>query len=157
VEDIFHQYVRPTENPKLTPFCETLTGIRQEYVDSAKNLGQVMDDFQDWFNSKGLIQSKAIFLTNGDWDFATMLPSECKRKSIEIPPIMERWINIKISFGSFYPGLLPKGGVSMKGMLLSLGIELEGHHHSGLDDSKNISQILIKMLEGGCDFEATST
>lgn len=29
IEEEFHQYVRPTVNPQLTPFCTQLTGIQQ--------------------------------------------------------------------------------------------------------------------------------
>ncbi len=34
-------------------------------------------------------------------------------------------------------------------MLDQVGLKLEGRHHSGLDDSRNIGRIWIKMLEDG--------
>jgi len=36
------------------------------------------------------------------------------------------------------------------GELLSLaGLELEGKHHSGIDDARNIARCLVKSLETG--------
>ena len=34
-------------------------------------------------------------------------------------------------------------------MLDELNIKLEGNHHSGIDDSKNIAKICLKILEDG--------
>jgi 3'-5' exoribonuclease 1 len=36
-------------------------------------------------------------------------------------------------------------------MLENLGLEFEGRPHSGIDDSKNIARVLIKMIEDGCE------
>jgi len=40
----------------------------------------------------------------------------------------------------------PKG---MDGMLNFLNLSLDGKHHSGIDDCKNIAKIFIKMWEDG--------
>jgi len=37
----------------------------------------------------------------------------------------------------------------MKGMLDYLKITLDGRLHSGIDDTKNISKILLKMIQDG--------
>jgi hypothetical protein len=37
-----------------------------------------------------------------------------------------------------------------------MGIELTGHHHSGLDDAKNISKIVLQLLREGATFSATA-
>lgn len=34
-------------------------------------------------------------------------------------------------------------------MLEHTGLELEGKHHSGVDDCKNMARIVRKMLQGG--------
>lgn len=38
---------------------------------------------------------------------------------------------------------------TMVEMLNHLNIELEGFHHSGIDDCRNISKIMIRMIEDG--------
>lgn len=61
-----------------------------------------------------------------------------------IPPPMDRWINIKTSFARQYQLKKAKG---MAGMLNYAKMELEGKHHSGIDDCRNISRIVTKMRE----------
>lgn len=36
--------------------------------------------------------------------------------------------------------------INLKGMLTALGMKFEGREHSGLDDSRNIARIVVKML-----------
>ena len=46
-----------------------------------------------------------------------------------------------------------KGPVTgMPHMLELCGLELEGKHHSGIDDAKNIARIAISTLEKGFEF-----
>ena len=40
----------------------------------------------------------------------------------------------------------------MAGMLRKLGMTLEGRHHSGIDDCRNISRVALKMMADGCVF-----
>ena len=42
----------------------------------------------------------------------------------------------------------------MKEMLDYLGLQLDGKHHSGIDDSLNIAKIALKLMElsGNIDF-----
>ena len=37
-------------------------------------------------------------------------------------------------------------------MLEQCGLELEGRHHSGIDDCKNLARVVIKQLEEGYEF-----
>jgi len=40
----------------------------------------------------------------------------------------------------------------MEDMLQKCGLKLEGRHHSGIDDAKNIASIVIHMLKSGFKF-----
>jgi inhibitor of KinA sporulation pathway (predicted exonuclease) len=42
-------------------------------------------------------------------------------------------------------------------MLSELAIELDGRHHSGIDDSYNIAKICKTMLRDGVKFKPTNT
>lgn len=42
-------------------------------------------------------------------------------------------------------------------MLENLGLHFEGRPHSGLDDSKNIARIMIKMMQDGWEPEFNET
>ena len=37
-------------------------------------------------------------------------------------------------------------------MLKVCGLKLMGHHHSGIDDSKNIASVVIKLMQKGYEF-----
>ncbi|KAG0374679.1 hypothetical protein BGX24_010099, partial [Mortierella sp. AD032] len=57
IVDEFHSYVRPTHRPILSDFCKDLTGISQETVDSAPTFVEVLERFEEWLTSHGIIAS----------------------------------------------------------------------------------------------------
>ena len=113
----------------------------------------------------------AAFLTCGDWDLKTMLPQQLRISNIDVdavspvtdsdtgssrpyaplaiatlPTPFDRWINVKRSFQQQH-GLRRARG--MEGMLRHAGLALEGRHHSGIDDCKNILRIVQRMRADG--------
>merc|ERR1711988_209823 len=70
---------------------------------------------------------------------------QCELAGTHVPERFKQWINIKKLFQRVTG---TKAG-GMKAMLDSLGLRLEGHHHSGLDDSRNIARILAVLLQRG--------
>ncbi|KAH9898028.1 exonuclease RNase T and DNA polymerase III [Cubamyces lactineus] len=159
VEAVFHEYVRPTLHPQLTNFCINLTGIQQSTVDAASPFPDVWKRYQQFLRSHNIIgdePSSAIFLTCGDWDLKTMLPQQLSLSGIteafrssrsrNLKPPFHRWINIKKSYQEYYGLRYPKG---MEGMLRHAKMELEGRHHSGIDDCQNILRLVRKMRRDG--------
>ncbi|KZV99066.1 hypothetical protein EXIGLDRAFT_726539 [Exidia glandulosa HHB12029] len=161
VDHVFHEYVRPTLQPKLTEFCTDLTGIEQGTVDGADPFIPVWKRFTS-FVAEHLPEDPAAFafLTCGGWDLKTMLPMQLAHAealtkgkppthsdygSYTVPIYMQRWINIKTRFSSVYGA----GAGGMAGMLQYLHLSLEGRHHSGIDDCKNIARIVSRMLDDG--------
>ena len=144
-EKYFHTYVRPTSHPILTPFCTELTGITQDKVDGQPMLADVLHAFHNWMDSNNLLDPNVsfCFVTCGDWDLQTMLPGQCRHFKIPIKKYFCRWINIKKVFHEV-TGVKPRG---MPSMLDYFGLRLEGRHHSGIDDSRNIARILAKIAE----------
>ncbi|KZP31261.1 exonuclease RNase T and DNA polymerase III [Athelia psychrophila] len=152
VQAQFHEYVKPIGHPALTEFCTELTGIEQATVDAADPFPVVWTRFQEWLQSVGALDKPAdfAFVTCGDWDLKTMLPAQLAYTnkmqagfSQTTPLPLDCWINIKHSFASHYQ--LPGRGHGMKGMLKHQKLALEGRHHSGIDDCKNIARIVTKM------------
>lgn len=77
-----------------------------------------------------------------DWDLKKMIKTQCQREGLNIPTYFNSWCNIKKTFKSFY-------GINVFGMdhmLSHLELTLKGRHHSGIDDCRNIAQVLIKMI-----------
>lgn len=106
IEAEFHTYVRPTENPILSKFCKSFTGINQEDIDRAVLLGDAIKMFQNWVKSfsfsKGLRlkeeggrKQNTVLITWSDFDLGIYLPSECERKGIDRPEIFDLWIDIR--------------------------------------------------------------
>lgn len=94
--------------------------------------------------------SAFAFLTCGGWDLKTCLPVQLANAGVEaqLPEIFnnERVINVKNEFRKVYGLKRAKG---MKGMLDRLKIKLVGRHHSGIDDCRNIAQIVARMRKDG--------
>jgi inhibitor of KinA sporulation pathway (predicted exonuclease) len=148
VEDEFESFVRPVHHPKLTSFCTDLTSIRQEDVDAAEPFSLVFKRHQSWLRKRNLSASNALMVTCGDWDLRTMLPTQCRATSPateNLPPIYCSWLNIKKLFAET---TRRKGG-GMKSMLSKLDLSLEGRHHRGIDDCRNIGRILTNLLRRG--------
>ncbi|KAI0348480.1 exonuclease RNase T and DNA polymerase III [Trametopsis cervina] len=161
VEATFHEYIRPTVKPRLTNFCTELTGITQETVDAASTFPEVWERYQEFMKSHALLDpenaNQFAFLTCGDWDLKTMLPNQLALvesthgldSSGNLISPYNKWINIKHGFMKHLG--LPRHNPSMPIMLTRLKLKLEGRHHSGIDDCKNILSIVRKLREGGWD------
>jgi len=154
----FESYVKPTVHPKLTPFCTELTGVTQANVDSALTLPMVLEQHHAWLMKHvGVDESCCTFLTCGDMDLKRSLPEdpnigEDYADDKKVPAVYKRWLNIKKEFGLFYKDWYPKKGKqprNMTEMLEKLDLQLEGKHHSGIDDCRNIGNVVKRMLNDG--------
>jgi inhibitor of KinA sporulation pathway (predicted exonuclease) len=125
------------QRSNVSPFCTELTTITQELL-----------------NEKGILFEEAIdklvneydpdlytWASYGQYDL-NMLKRQCK--SFGVPyPMGDRHINVKTTFADVYGLEKPTG---MNGALHILDIPLEGTHHRGVDDAKNIAKILNWIL-----------
>lgn len=176
VEDIFHFYIKPVAYPQLSQFCKNLTGITQEQItNDGIPLKDALYRHELWLHEKGLVASSLhdnietnetgcesyvkedqrsnhrtaqktfVYLTCGDWDLKTCLPRQLEYNNEKVPSHFKTWINIKKEFTKLY-GTKGRGMVET---LEKLGLELEGRHHSGIDDCHNIAKICTKMLQDG--------
>ncbi|TCD61313.1 ERI1 exoribonuclease member 3 [Steccherinum ochraceum] len=156
VEATFHEYVRPVEEPKLTQFCTDLTGIQQDTVDAADAFPDVWERFQAFLKEHGVYDkpTEYSFITCGNWDLKTMLPKQLElsesahgldASGVLIPPYND-WINLKAAFRRHRKSRHENG---MAAMLKVLKLELEGRHHSGIDDCKNILRIIQELKKQG--------
>jgi len=155
IEDVFHVYVKPNQIHILNDYCKQVTGIQQETVDNGILLEETLKLFDNWMNEKGLLSGtkKFIFVTCGDWDLKSMLPTQCERLGLKKPLYFNQWINIKMPFCDRYAIKKSRG---MAGMLDYLKITLDGRHHSGIDDSKNISKIVKRLIMDDVQLQETA-
>lgn len=139
--DTFSQFVKPVIHPILSDFCTRLTSIEQTDVDSADTFENVMTEFENWITSS---DTEAILCSWGFYDRKQII-KECKEKNYSgrILSLLDKHISIKHQFAKI-KGIKPCG---MSRALELLGLPLEGTHHRGIDDAKNITRIFTAVFD----------
>lgn len=136
IADTFSEFVKPTINLKLSEFCKTLTSIKQEDVDNAKTFDDAIEEFERWI----LTLSDDIKLISwGYYDKKQILgESSVKNYFGKIIKLLEKkHISLKHEFAK----MRKEKPCGMKKALNKLNLPLEGTHHRGIDDTKNIAKI----------------
>ena len=126
--------VRPTEGT-ISEFCTQLTTITPEMVVDQPYLATQVQYFREKYNTKN-----RMWASWGEYDKSQWL-RECGRTSIPYP-FDSFHINIKAVFATLY---LHRLGIDE-----ALGVIREpfsGTHHRGGDDSRNIAQLYVTLLE----------
>ena len=150
IVDEFHSYCKPILNPILSSFCTELTGITQSQVMSAPEFPDVLDMFLEWMSKHELLAArKCAFITDGSWDFSRFLNIQCHLSEIQYPRWARKWINLKKVFGNFYRLQKP----SITSMLQNIGLTFEGRLHCGMDDTRNIAYVVMRMIDDGAKFQ----
>jgi len=135
--DEFQGFVLPIRHPQLSEFCKSLTSISQGDVDNADIFPTVWHRFLEWVGSVELV----TLASWGAYDHLQM-QKDCSFHKLEYP-FAGNHLNLKAEFGKLHGGR--KFG--MKRALHLLGLPLEGIHHRGIDDARNIFRIWVKMQE----------
>ncbi|RXM94765.1 3'-5' exoribonuclease 1 [Acipenser ruthenus] len=120
-----------------------------ETVDKADTFPNVLQKVVDWLKEKELgTKHKYAVLTDGSWDMSKFLNIQCHISRIRYPQFAKKWINIRKAYGNFYK--VPRTQTKLTTMLGNLGMKYDGRPHCGLDDSRNIARIAMRMLQDGC-------
>lgn len=130
--DEFVTFVKPRIHPRLHPFCSQLTSITQAQVDQAPPFPVALKLLLDWCRD----YHPFLFTSWGGYDHR-QLKRDCRSHGQE-PPFNEHF-NLKEGF-SEKQGLSKKFG--MAGALRMAGLPLEGTHHRGIDDARNMARLL---------------
>jgi len=142
----FHAYLTPTENPILSEFCTSLTGITQEMVEGPDTLtyAQLWPALEAWLDEHGFFtpEKPTVFACDGPWDVRDFVQNECKRKGIEFPWYMNPWVDLRRAYKNHFDN----GARGVVGMLDGIGLEFEGREHCGMDDAINIARLGQAML-----------
>jgi inhibitor of KinA sporulation pathway (predicted exonuclease) len=133
----FQTFVRPVRRPKLTPFCQQLTSIRQEDVDAAPRFPEALGRLV-----AALWQGKdALFCSWGAYDRG-QFEQDCRFHGIAYP-FGAQHLNLKALFAQ-RRGMSRQLG--MAAALREAGLQLRGTHHRGIDDARNIARLLPLCL-----------
>ncbi|ODS35296.1 MAG: 3'-5' exonuclease [Candidatus Altiarchaeales archaeon WOR_SM1_86-2] len=131
----FNEFVKPKINPVLGKYCKDLTGIKQSQVDGAEGFSEVIEKFKKWIGGKYLLCSW------GYYDKKQFI-SDCKLHDID-----GTWAEKHTSIKHEYAKINNCKPCGMAKALKREGIKLEGVHHRGIDDAKNIAKIFIKYMD----------
>lgn len=151
IEEKYHTFVKPWINPEITSFCELLTGVSQENVKNAPDLGEAIELVDAFLKDHGYGTKPFMIVCDGPWDMFHFLHDECVLKNIKKPAYYDSWVNIRSLFQTFYRR---KSRCGIEKMLSHLKLKFEGNPHSGMDDSINIARIAMRMMDDGCILES---
>jgi inhibitor of KinA sporulation pathway (predicted exonuclease) len=128
--------IRP-QRSRISNFCNKLTTITQEMVDQGMVYQAAMTILKQDYES-----SNRTFVSWGDYD-RKMFQKNCQDYNVPYP-FGPRHLNLKNCFTMLH-GLEREPG--MDSALDHIKLKLEGTHHRGVDDAKNIGNIFIHTLK----------
>lgn len=154
----FRELILPLNRRPISPFIEELTSLTSAIIyKNGIEWHEALSRFEKWRDSLNLTINNCTVVCCGNWDLRTMLPKQLRMSSTLLSPkshtLLSEWHNIKLSFMKEY-GL--KTQEDLVGMLRVLGVPLEGHHHLGIHDCRNIAKIVFALLNDGVDVTATN-
>ncbi|XP_042502010.1 uncharacterized exonuclease domain-containing protein At3g15140-like isoform X1 [Macadamia integrifolia] len=164
VVDFFHRFVRPSimSEQRVNEYIEGKygkIGVDRVWHDTAIPFKDVLQQFETWISHHCLWERElggtlrqAAFVTCGNWDLKTKVPQQCKVSKVKLPQYFMEWINLKDIYLNFYH----RRATGMMTMMKELEIPLVGSHHLGIDDTKNISRVLQRMLVDGVVLHITA-
>jgi inhibitor of KinA sporulation pathway (predicted exonuclease) len=132
----FNRFIRPVAERELSDFCRRLTTIRQRDVDAAEGFWAVFSEFLEWIGEEPF-----VLCSWGEYDL-TQFRIDCRRHGLEFPTSFERHLNLKKEFAALM-SIKPCG---MERALAVVGLPLEGTHHRGIDDARNIARLAALVL-----------
>ena len=133
VIDEFQVFIQPIRHPVLTPFCCELTKISQDDVDNAPLFPEAISKFKNWLYQ----YNNFVFCSWGDYD-RKQFEQDCQFHKVSYP-FSSKHINLKQEFTNAQ-NLRKKLG--MKQALEYVNLPLDGTHHRGIDDARNIAKLL---------------
>ena len=135
VLDTFQALVRPVVCPQLTQFCRQLTGIQQAEIDAVETFPSAAAAL-----SRFAQRHQTADATWGSWGQydAKQFARDCERHCIPDPLAAFEHVNLKRRFAK----ARKIKEVGMARALQMVGLPLDGAHHRGLDDARNIAKLL---------------
>src|SRR5690349_5592775 len=144
----FSSFIKPLKHPVLSDFCKRLTSIKQDDVDHAPGFNDVIGTFRNWI-SKG---SEGYVLCSWGFYDKNQFESDCRIHGLDVS-WLTRHVSLKHQYAKFRKLKRPTG---MKNALDLEELKLEGTHHRGIDDARNIARIFIKHFDNW-DFDTRGT
>ncbi|WP_020537125.1 3'-5' exonuclease [Lewinella cohaerens] len=127
--------VKPTTST-VSDFCTELTTITPDMVADAPSFSDASQYLKDKYQA-----NRHPWASYGAYDM-NQLKRQCLREKVPFP-LSAQHLNVKALFALRHHLSHPVG---MDTALKQLEIPLEGTHHRGIDDARNIAKILRQLL-----------
>lgn len=138
IVDEFNEFIQPKLNPKLSEFCTELTSISQYDIDGAETFPKVISNFTNWINTS----EKYLLCSWGFYD-QKQFKKDCKLYNLDA-----EWAEKHISLKHQYKAIANlKKPIGMGAALRNEELQLDGTHHRGIDDARNICKIFLKHFD----------
>jgi 3'-5' exoribonuclease 1 len=134
--DEWWTFVKPVKHP-VTRFCTELTSIRPEDIAQAPRFREAIAACARWLDGR-----RPLFCCWGDYDW-DQLAREAKRNGNLTLPFGSKHLNLKKKFSATIGDAHRYG---MAEALRKVGLPLEGTHHRGIDDARNMVRLLPWVL-----------
>ena len=132
-----HQtFVKPVRHPVLTEFCKKLTTITQADVQNAPGFPEAIASLTRFIDGRDV-----LFCSWGDYD-RRQFEQDARRHGVSLP-FGGKHLNVKKQFSTQLGEEMRYG---MAGALRRVGLPLQGTHHRGIDDARNIARLLPWVL-----------
>ena len=142
------QFVRPRKHPRLSEVCTELTSIQQSDVDHAPYFREAIEYFKEWFD----FGKEDYRLCSWGFYDRKQLESDCVIHGLD-DGWVEKHVSLKHQYAEFKN---LRRAIGMKNALKAEEMILEGKHHRGIDDARNIARIFIKYFnEYHCIYQRT--
>ena len=141
----FQTFIRPVRHPELTPFCTELTSINQAMVAEAPRFPEAMEALRQFMGD-----GRPLFCSWGNYD-RNQFHQDADFHGVGLPFGSDH-LNLKQAFSD---QLGARRRFGMAGALKKVGVRLEGTHHRGIDDARNIARLLPWCL-GRTEFSAST-
>lgn len=135
----FHSYIRPIDEPQLSSFCTSLTGIQQSVIDHAPSSYEVRAHFEAWFPPKAILATWGTMdqhLLQRWWSQHSDHPVPWTH--LDIKAYFERCCRAHRREGTHWflqSQLTRVSGLSLQEAMRALSIPFVGHQHSAKTDA----------------------
>lgn len=134
-------FIKPKLHPELSDFCTELTSITQDQVDGGLPFEEVCKLIHEWLEPH---RERLGWGSWGNYD-KHQLQKDAARLGMQSPLERVPHTNVKVAFTKRHELGKPRPG--MRRALELCGLSVEGAHHRGIDDARNIARMLPWLLD----------
>src|SRR5262245_436880 len=128
----FQTFVKPVAIPRLSRFCQSLTGITQEDVDRAPLFPKALHDFLEWTQPLDRV-------VLASWSTYDLWQLDLDLELHKLPKMTLPHLDVK----KLATRLI--GGKSLEKTAEELGVPIGGRHRA-IDDARKTARILDRLL-----------